>query len=199
MKLGHMKTGPPIGLSFALVRISHRRPATRSPEIAGTAQTPNTVEYSLAFYLRTNWRPKFRHFGRLLVAGLQICEKCGLVRRATGSFSAAVRLVCLACALLVAGAGLSHGQLIPTPEFSQHEIPTSLVPSADHSAWEYLDVAVLAIALALASYFALVTRSRRHLLILTIASLLWFGFWRKGCVCPIGATQNVALAMFDAT
>ena len=54
-------------------------------------------------------------------------------------------------------------------------------------------------ALSLASYFALVTRSRRHLLVLTIASLLWFGFWRKGCVCPIGATQNVALAMVDAT
>ncbi|MDP6442645.1 MAG: 4Fe-4S binding protein, partial [Pirellulaceae bacterium] len=54
-------------------------------------------------------------------------------------------------------------------------------------------------ALCLASYFTLVTRSRRNVLILTIASLIWFGFWRQGCVCPIGATQNVALAIVDPT
>ena len=28
------------------------------------------------------------------------------------------------------------------------------------------------------------------------ASLLWFGFVRKGCVCSIGATQNITLAVF---
>ena len=60
-------------------------------------------------------------------------------------------------------------------------------------------MASLLAALSLATYFALVTRSRRNLLLLTIASLFWFGFWRGGCVCPIGATQNVALALFDTT
>ena len=32
---------------------------------------------------------------------------------------------------------------------------------------------------------------------LSIFSLLYFGFWRKGCVCAIGSVQNVALALFD--
>jgi len=30
-----------------------------------------------------------------------------------------------------------------------------------------------------------------------IFSLIYFGFWRKGCVCSIGAIQNVTLAIFD--
>jgi ferredoxin len=90
------------------------------------------------------------------------------------------------------------GQLIPTPEFSDHAIPTTSVPAPSSLGWEYLDVAVLLFALGLATYLALVTRSRRHLFLLTIGSLLWFGFWRKGCICPIGATQNVALGLGDA-
>jgi polyferredoxin len=61
------------------------------------------------------------------------------------------------------------------------------------------DVAILLAALSLASYFTLVSRSRRNIVLLTIFSLFWFGFWRQGCVCPVGATQNVALAIFDPT
>jgi ferredoxin len=89
-------------------------------------------------------------------------------------------------------------ELIPTPNFSQHEIPTTVVPSATSLAWEYVDVAMLAIVLALASYWALVTRSRNKLFALAIFSLLWFGFWRQGCVCSIGAIQNVAHATFQS-
>ena len=99
--------------------------------------------------------------------------------------------------LLLAGHG--SAELIPTPEFSDHPIPTAAVPDARANLWQAVDVATLLVALSLATYFALVTRSRRNLLLLTIASLFWFGFWRGGCVCPIGATQNVALALFDTT
>ncbi len=64
---------------------------------------------------------------------------------------------------------------------------------------DYLDVAALAAGLSLASYFAIKKRSRRGLFLLTIASLAWFGFWRKGCICPIGAIQNVTLAVCDSS
>ena len=40
-------------------------------------------------------------------------------------------------------------------------------------------------------------RSRTGLFLLSIVSLAWLGFWRKGCVCPIGAIQNVTQALFD--
>jgi polyferredoxin len=44
----------------------------------------------------------------------------------------------------------------------------------------------------------LVRRSRRSLLVLGIASLLWFGFVREGCICSVGATQNVSQSLFDS-
>jgi polyferredoxin len=103
--------------------------------------------------------------------------------------------VWILAALLAAGAAAA---LIPTPSFSEHTIPVTRVPAAN-TIWPVVDIAILVAALSLATYFSLVSRSRRKLLVLTVASLLWFGFYRQGCICPIGATQNVALAAFDAT
>ena len=34
---------------------------------------------------------------------------------------------------------------------------------------------------------------------LSLFSLLYFGFYREGCVCAIGSVQNVALALFDSS
>ena len=34
---------------------------------------------------------------------------------------------------------------------------------------------------------------------MSIFSLLYFGFYRKGCICPVGSLQNVTLALFDHT
>jgi polyferredoxin len=62
---------------------------------------------------------------------------------------------------------------------------------------EVTDVAVLAGALALATWIVLKRRSRIALLGLTIGCLAYFGFYRQGCVCPIGAVQNVAVALVD--
>ena len=62
---------------------------------------------------------------------------------------------------------------------------------------EYLDVALLAAAILLAAYFALKTRSRSAIVGVMIFSLLHFGFWRQGCICPIGAIQTAARAVFD--
>jgi polyferredoxin len=61
----------------------------------------------------------------------------------------------------------------------------------------YLDVVVLLGALGLASYLVLKRRSRRGIIGLSLFSLLYFGFYRKGCVCTIGSVQNVALALGD--
>ncbi len=85
------------------------------------------------------------------------------------------------------------------PRFKEYQVPPTertLVPSA---AWEYVDLAALVIALSAATYFALVSRSRRGLFLLTVASVAWFGFWREGCICSIGAIQNVTLSVFDCS
>lgn len=106
--------------------------------------------------------------------------------------------------VLIALAGTPLGralaaQRFPPPEFtSDYSLPRTIVPAPDSPLWQYLDAGVLVAALAAASYLALVARSRRGLFYLSIFSLLYFGFWKMGCVCPIGAIQNVALALSDA-
>ncbi len=105
--------------------------------------------------------------------------------------------------LLVVG-GAAWGEAaeqfrFPMPEFSTdyHHPDMHTPPPASESA--ALDVAVLAATLALASWFVLKRRSRAGVLAVTVLSLVYFGFWREGCVCPVGSVQNVAAAVMDPT
>jgi NosR/NirI family transcriptional regulator, nitrous oxide reductase regulator len=108
---------------------------------------------------------------------------------------AIVALVLLALQLPVGGI-----ERFPPPDFqSGYALPVTGQSPAKSMPREYLDVAVLAGALALASWLALRRRSRSGLLVLSLFAVAYFGFWRKGCICPIGAIQNVTLGLFDAT
>ncbi len=87
----------------------------------------------------------------------------------------------------------------PRPEFdSGHVLPKITTPGARADVMGYVDIALLIVALALASYLSLKARSRRGLRLLGIFSLLYFGFFRKGCICSVGAVQNIMLALFDS-
>lgn len=89
---------------------------------------------------------------------------------------------------------------VPPPEFeSSHQLPDTAVPEGRGNLYEYMDVVVLAIALGLSSYLSLRRRSRRGIFILMVFSLLYFGFYREGCICSIGAIGNVTLAIFDSS
>jgi len=90
-------------------------------------------------------------------------------------------------------------QRFSPPQFTEtgHLLPPLTGPLARALTLEYLDVAVLLAALALAAWLALRQRSRNWLATLGIFSLLYFGFWRKGCVCSIGSIQNIAQALGD--
>ena len=98
---------------------------------------------------------------------------------------------------LSASVGLAE-QRFPPPDFeSGHQLPGTTTPPARAISFQYLDVAVLAASLGLASWLIYKRRSRKGLMALSIFSLLYFGFWRKGCICSIGSVQNVALGLFD--
>lgn len=87
----------------------------------------------------------------------------------------------------------------PPPDFeSGHELPSPTAPNPRQNIYEYIDVAVLLAALGISSYLVLKKRSRRAIFALMVFSLFYFGFWRKGCVCSIGAIQNITLSFFDA-
>jgi NosR/NirI family nitrous oxide reductase transcriptional regulator len=78
------------------------------------------------------------------------------------------------------------------------------LPAVQHvrprSAWWYLaDVILLALALVVATLVAHRWRRRWMAVVLTAVSLAYFGLFRQGCVCPIGAIQNVTAALTDPT
>lgn len=92
---------------------------------------------------------------------------------------------------------ISYGvQRFPPPEFeSGYELPETTVPKPRIELFEYLDVLILIVSLLLTSYLSLKKRSRRGIFMMGIFSVIYFGFWRKGCVCSIGSIQNITLAL----
>jgi ferredoxin len=87
----------------------------------------------------------------------------------------------------------------PRPEFdSGYQKPLTQQPAPRSAFLEILDVVLLAATIGLASYFALKKRSRRAIFLLTIFSVVYFGFYRKGCVCAVGSLQNVTTALFNS-
>jgi len=70
------------------------------------------------------------------------------------------------------------------------------LPHSDSIWMDLVDTFVLIAALAAATFLVIRRRSRRGLLFLSIFSVIYFGFIREGCICPIGSIQNVALAVF---
>ena len=86
----------------------------------------------------------------------------------------------------------------PPPEFEEtYQMPVTTAPPPRANYMDTVDVVVLVACLLISSYFVLVKRSRRMIFGLTVFSLAYFGFYRKGCVCAIGSTQDVVLAFFD--
>jgi NosR/NirI family nitrous oxide reductase transcriptional regulator len=93
---------------------------------------------------------------------------------------------------------VSAVERFPPPDFeSGYQQPKPTTPPPRQGIYEYIDAVVLLAALSLSSYLVLKKRSRRAIFVLMVFSLLYFGFWRKGCVCPIGASQNIILSIFD--
>jgi len=85
----------------------------------------------------------------------------------------------------------------PRPDFQSGYMWPILQTPYPRAVWlEYTDIAVLAAALSLASWLALKRRSRRGLFLLMVFNLAYFGFFRRGCICPVGSVQNVACALF---
>ncbi len=104
----------------------------------------------------------------------------------------------VALALLGSAAFVSGVDRVPRPEFdSGYRPPSTSVPFGGSATGEPVAVAVLAAALGLATFLVMRHRSRRALVALSLGSLVYFGFLRQGCPCPIGSVQNVARALGD--
>ncbi|WP_231943649.1 4Fe-4S binding protein [Aeoliella mucimassa] len=70
--------------------------------------------------------------------------------------------------------------------------------SLPRSVWlQGLDVILLIAGMGAIAYAVHRGRRRWVITVVTLGSLAYFGFYRQGCVCPIGATQNVAASIVD--
>jgi len=113
-----------------------------------------------------------------------------------------------ACAILALLVRSAPAQAIP------YQRPVDTAPQADSIGGGYkvppvqkplprdywlqvLDVVALAAAMGVSVWLVLRRRSRRWLTALTIGCLAYFGFYREGCICPIGSLQNVVVALAD--
>jgi ferredoxin len=89
-------------------------------------------------------------------------------------------------------------QRFPPPDFENgHRLPSASTPVARQLWLQYADAGVLLAALGIAVWLIYRKRSRRRLFWLSLFSLAYFGFYRKGCICPIGAPQNIVYGLFN--
>jgi polyferredoxin len=89
-------------------------------------------------------------------------------------------------------------QRFPKPEFETgHVIPQTQITEVRAPFLEIIDLFVFIAAMSVVTWMVLKKRSRKYVFWISVFSLLYFGFYRKGCICPVGSLQNVTLALFN--
>jgi ferredoxin len=109
-----------------------------------------------------------------------------------------LKIILLLVPLALAFQPVDAQQRFPKPEFhNNYTQPSPTTPEPRGVGMEFVDVLVLLVVLSLTSWFAIKKRSRNGILLLTVFSAIYFGFYRNGCICSVGSIQNVALAFAD--
>jgi ferredoxin-type protein NapH len=84
----------------------------------------------------------------------------------------------------------------PTQELADYKeahVPQEF--SFEAFSWEIADVVVLAFMLALASLLSVRHHPKCRFTALAVIGLLYFGLFRGGCICPVGATTNFCIGL----
>lgn len=88
----------------------------------------------------------------------------------------------------------------PKPDFtSGYQYPEILHGVPFEQVWNVLDIVLLAGMMSLVVWAAYKRRSRSVIYAMSLVSVLYFGFFRSGCVCSVGSIQNVVLALADSS
>ncbi len=99
--------------------------------------------------------------------------------------------------LFMASAGYGERRF-PPPDFeSGYSQPPLVLQEYHPGLWEWLDAGLLLAGLLLTAWLLHYKRSRKGIFLVGITALLYFGFYKQGCICPIGSIQNVALSLSD--
>ena len=113
-----------------------------------------------------------------------------------------IHILIITLTLLLTGStlsGFAQQQRFPMPEFETgYELPQTPTPVPRAEYMEYVDVAVLLLVLGLTIWLIFRKRSRKMIFWVAVFGLLYFGFFREGCICAIGAVQNLVLSIFNS-
>ena len=132
-------------------------------------------------------RPKLASIKRLFLKAAATCRT-----------PKPIWLLVLIIAALASSVLFAQYQRKPPDFGGTYSFPTPTHPEP-RAAWvRGLDIAMLVVGLGLEAWLVLKRRSRNAVMILSIGALAYFGFYRKGCICPIGAIQNVTLSLADS-
>ena len=87
----------------------------------------------------------------------------------------------------------------PKPDFtSGYEYPEITHGMPWETFWSWLDVLLLIALMGVVVWAVYRKPSRRVIFLVSIFSVLYYGFFRTGCVCSIGSVQNVVLDLADS-
>lgn len=85
----------------------------------------------------------------------------------------------------------------PRPDFESGYVrPVQILETVQSWQTGYVDIVILILVMILSVYAVFKRHSRRWIFSLSLFSLLYFGFLRKGCVCSVGSSQGVSEAIF---
>lgn len=98
---------------------------------------------------------------------------------------------------LVCARGFGEARF-PKPDFtSGYQYPEIIHGVPMEQLWNVVDIVLLVAMMIGVAWAAYSRRSRAMIYSTSIISVLYFGFFRSGCVCSIGSIQNVTLALTD--
>jgi polyferredoxin len=102
--------------------------------------------------------------------------------------------------LLLCSLAAAAQNRFPKPDFeSGYQYPALTYPVPNETLWTTIDIVLLTAMMGVVAWAVLRKKKRAPVMWVSVASVAYFGFFRSGCVCSIGAIQNVALALADAS
>ena len=91
-------------------------------------------------------------------------------------------------------------ETFPRPDFeSGYVYPVRHITVPNLALWSYIDIAMLVLLMSFIAWAVVKKQLRWPVILTSIISVAYFGFFRHGCVCSIGAVQNVALALASSS
>jgi Fe-S-cluster-containing hydrogenase component 2 len=89
-------------------------------------------------------------------------------------------------------------QRFPQPDFeSGYVYPQQHFFVPKEALWSYIDIAIFVLLMSFVAWAVIKKQVRTPVILTSIISIAYFGFFRNGCVCSVGAVQNVALALMS--